>query len=210
MALVVSVGPAAAPSVVNTATVSTPSTETTTANNTDSDLTEVTPVSRLTIAKEAVDVDGDRVTYEITVANTGPNATSAPIVVSDPLPDGLDFVSVSGDGWQCTGGRTVTCTYAASLAVGASASFVLVTTMSADPGTEITNVATVISGGEGQVSDDEAVVSPDSDGGSGSDSGAGGLADTGANVVRTVTLAILLMLLGSLAVQRARRATRRV
>lgn len=63
------------------------------------------------LIKTATDVDDYVVTYEITVGNTAPNATTAPIVVSDPLPAGLKFVAVSGTGWSCTEGQVVTCSY---------------------------------------------------------------------------------------------------
>lgn len=202
VALVVAVGPAAAPSVLNTASVSTPSTETTTTNNTDSDLTPVTPVSVLTIAKDAVEVDDVVVTYRITVGNKGPSATSAPIVVSDPLPDGLELVSVGGDGWTCASGRTVTCTFAASLPVGSAAGFELVARLTADPGDEVVNVASIVGGSGTVVSDEASVISPDESDSGGSD---GGLADTGADIAGRVALALLLLVIGAAAVQRSRR-----
>ena len=117
----------------------------------------------LTINKEVLDIDGDVVTYEIAVGNTGPNATTTPIVVTDPLPNGLEFVAVSGDGWSCTEGQVVTCTYAASLPVGESAAFELTARLTAKPGTEVVNVASVVAEGrtDAIVSDDAAVISPD-------------------------------------------------
>ena len=201
--LIVGVGPAAAPSVVNTATVTTPSTETSTLNNTDSDATTVIPVSVLTIVKDAAEVDGDQVTYLITIGNTGPNATTAPIVVSDPLPSGLEFVSVSGDGWTCTEGQVVTCTYDASLPVGGSASFELMTRLTADPGAEVENVASVVGGNPdgGVVSDDAVVVTPDKPGG---DSSSGGLADTGAAVGSLGLFALAMLVPGWAAVMSSR------
>jgi uncharacterized repeat protein (TIGR01451 family) len=201
--LIVGVGPAAAPSVVNTATVTTPSTETSTLNNTDSDATTVIPVSVLTIVKDVAEVDGDQVTYLITVGNSGPNATTAPIVVSDPLPSGLQFISVSGDGWACTEGQVVTCTYGASLQVGGSASFELMTRLTADPGTEVENVASVVGSNPdgGVVSDDAVVVTPDKPEG---DSSSRGLADTGATVGSFGLLALAMLVLGGAAVLSSR------
>ena len=204
--LTVSVGPAAAPSVINVASVSTPSAETTTENNTATDPTVVIPVSNLTIVKDVADQDGRVVTYSIIVGNDGPNATTSAIVVSDPLPDGLGFVSVSGDGWTCTEGQVVTCTYAASLPVGGTAGFELVAELTAKPGTEVVNVATVVAGGSGggDVSDDAGVVSPDEDTTGGGGSSNGGLADTGADV-SLVAWALLLVLAGWSAVGLSRR-----
>ncbi|MGB7979201.1 MAG: isopeptide-forming domain-containing fimbrial protein [Candidatus Nanopelagicales bacterium] len=199
------VGPAAAPSVVNTATVSTPSAETTTDNNTATDPTTVIPVSILEIDKEVIDTDDDLVTYEITVLNTGPNATTAPIVVTDPLPAGLRFVAVSGPGWSCTEGQIVTCTYGASLAVDQSAAFELTARITADQGTEVVNVAS-LDGGEGGavVSDDAAVVSPESDPIPGGAGGGSDLATTGADV-GLVAWALALILGGWFAVGLSRR-----
>ena len=187
LSLLVSVGPVAAPSVVNTATVSTPSTETTTDNNTATDPTTVVPVSVLTLAKDVVTVEGDEVTYRITVGNTGPNATSAPIVVSDPLPAGLEYLAWSGSGWECAvGGQVVTCTRDASLAVDASTSFVLSARITAAPGTEIVNVASVV--GVGGATDDAGVVAPDP---------GGLLPDTGLNTANLGLLGLALLVLGA-------------
>jgi uncharacterized repeat protein (TIGR01451 family) len=200
--LVVAVGPEAAPSVVNTAAVATPSEETTTTNNTDTDPTVVIPVSVLTLDKSVVTQDGDLVTYRITVGNTGPNATSAPIVVVDPLPEGLVFVAVSGAGWTCAEGSTVTCSFAASIPVGGTADFELQAQLVADPGQEVRNEASIVDGEGTVVSDDAVVTSPEVDGGSGGGSGSGGLADSGADVARQLALALLLLVLGAAAVRR--------
>jgi uncharacterized repeat protein (TIGR01451 family) len=208
VSLVVAVGPQAAPSVVNAASVATPSQETTTTNNADADPTVVIPVSVLTLDKSVAGVDGDLVTYTITVGNTGPNATVAPIVVVDPLPEGLVFEAVAGAGWVCSQGQTVTCTYAASLAVSGEASFELAARLVADAGDEVRNVASIVSGNGTVVSDDAVVTSPDQGGGSagGGDGGAsGGLADSGADVARQVGLALLLVVLGAASVVRSRR-----
>lgn len=188
--LVVAVAPAAAPSVVNTVTVSTPSTETTTDNNMATDPTVVRPVSVLTLGKEVVGVQDGEVTYRIAVTNTGPNATSAPVVVSDPLPTGLEYVSVSGSGWQCgVGGQVVTCTYAASVAVGATTAFVLTARVTAAAGTEVVNVATIV--GEGGATAEAGFVVPDS---------GGHLPRTGADLANLGLLALALLVMGAAAV----------
>jgi hypothetical protein len=92
--------------------------------------------------------------------NAGPNATSAPLVLTDDLPNGLTFVSAEGTGWTCGAvGQLVTCTFSGVLAVGASTSVVLVTDVAAAPGEEIINTATLDGGSEsGGASTDDAVL----------------------------------------------------
>ena len=61
---------------------------------------------------------GLNVTYTITVTNAGPDAATG-VTVTDTLDPAVNYVSASGSGWSCgeiTG--VVTCTRAASLAVG--------------------------------------------------------------------------------------------
>ncbi len=106
------------------------------------------PNADLAIVK---DVSTDPVTsgtpffYRLTVANQGPS-TAANVVVTDPLPVGVSFVS-SPDG--CTAaGQVVTCPATASLVPGQAATFVLVVQL--DPsyvgnGSDIQNVASVSS-----------------------------------------------------------------
>lgn len=143
----VDVGAAAAPSVSNTAVVSTPSEEVSTDNNRSTVVTPVIPTSVLDVDKRVVAQSGDVATWDIVVTNRGPSPTSQPIVVTDALPTGLTFVSVSGDGWVCseTSG-TVTCTYSGVIAVDGSASIELRTRVTAAPGTTITNSVTVSGG----------------------------------------------------------------
>jgi uncharacterized repeat protein (TIGR01451 family) len=45
---------------------------------------------------------GERVSYQITVTNRGPDTASTPIKVRDRLPHGLDLVAARGTGWRCT------------------------------------------------------------------------------------------------------------
>ena len=206
--LTVVVRATAAPSVSNTSQVSTPSVETNTQNNIDTDVVAVTPVSILTIAKDVIDIDDNVVTYAIVVGNTGPNATSAPIVVVDPLPAGLEFMSAGGDGWACTEGQNVTCTYSASIPVGGSAGFELTARLTAAPGTDVVNVASVVGPEGAVVSDDADVVvpkSPAGGGSSGTGSSTGNLPETGADL-GIVVLAFLLLGTGWVAVRLSRRA----
>ena len=63
---------------------------------------------------------GDTLTYTLSVTNVGDGPTTGTTTVTDTIPDGLDLVSVgTGSGWDCTtSGRSITCTYAAIVAVG--------------------------------------------------------------------------------------------
>jgi uncharacterized repeat protein (TIGR01451 family) len=87
-------------------------------------------------------LEGDKLTYTITVMNLGPGSAKR-VVVTDSLPAGVTLVESDG----CTNdpGGVPTCTLKASLASGASKSFTV--TVEIDEGTigEIVNTATVSS-----------------------------------------------------------------
>lgn len=60
---------------------------------------------------------GDKVRYRLQVTNRGPDAVTAPIVLKDVMPGGLEVVSAKSDGWQCQVNRRtdkVTCFRATS------------------------------------------------------------------------------------------------
>lgn len=92
-------------------------------------------------------VTGQNVTYTISVFNAGPNQAEG-VVVTDPLPAGVTFVSVSPSQGTCTAPAagsatgTVTCSLGAVPSNG-SATVTLVLRATGNPGTTITNVATV-------------------------------------------------------------------
>ena len=105
------------------------------------------------------------------------------------------------------GPASSTCTYSASLPIGRRCRVRVVAELTAKPGTEVVNVATVVAGGSGggDVSDDAGVISPDEDTtGGGGGSSNGGLADTGADL-GLVAWALILVLVGWLAVGLSRR-----
>lgn len=215
--ITVEIGPAAAPSVTNTATVSTPSEETTLDDNTDSDTRPVEPVWVLDVDKRLVSVDGDLATWEIVVTNIGPSPTGAPIVAVDDLPGGLSFVSAAGSGWSCAeAAGVVTCEYPAALPVDGTATFRIVTSVTAPPGTVITNVVTV--GDEGDVSppaaDDAPLTVPSPPPGPSPDPAPSPdpgpeIPATGGEPAPILRLAFMLMLLGSALtlLRRSRRPT---
>ena len=65
------------------------------------------PSKRLVAGSKSVVVDGNRLTYEIQVANTGKEPTSGGITITDALPPGLVFVSASAGGAETFPGSRV-------------------------------------------------------------------------------------------------------
>lgn len=129
----------------NTATVSSP-----TPGNSGSDSGTVT-VSRtavLSITKMHTGngVVGQDLPFTVRVHNAGPSVADQ-LVVTDPLPSGLSYVSAAGTGWTCAeASGTVSCTLAGSLAVGADSSDLVITaTVGASGYPSVTNTATVSS-----------------------------------------------------------------
>lgn len=128
--LTVDAGAGAASSVTNTAAVSQTTSSTlndpTPGNNTVSDATTVAnPTDAdLVVTKTRDDVmtPGGEETYTISVRNDGPGTVTGPITMTDVLPQGLTYVSATGDGWTCSAsGQTVTCTRPGGLAALESA-----------------------------------------------------------------------------------------
>ena len=84
--------------------------------------------------------------YGVTVSNqTGQGATSGALTVTDTIPSGLTLVSMSGNGWACSGGS---CTRSDALNAGATYAPITVTVnVAANAPAQVTNVATVSGGG---------------------------------------------------------------
>lgn len=81
-------------------------------------------------------------TWRLTVTNNGPGAAVGPITVVDTLPGGLSFQGATGAGWACAADdQTVTCTHAAGLAEGATASVVLATRITDGVTADLRNTA---------------------------------------------------------------------
>ncbi|MBS1789327.1 MAG: DUF11 domain-containing protein [Acidobacteria bacterium] len=100
-------------SLTNTASVAIPggSTDPDPSNNQTSVTSTPVPTSDLTISKTASATTiraGDEVTYTITARNNGPSVATN-VVVTDPLPAGVNLVSVSSTKGTCSGTTTVTC-----------------------------------------------------------------------------------------------------
>jgi uncharacterized repeat protein (TIGR01451 family) len=96
-------------------------------------------------------------TYVLRVTNGGRGPTSGPIVVSDPLPSGLRFVSASGPGWSCAAqGQNVTCRAAGPIQPGQTSTILLRVRVAAPAGTQITNCATVETAGDANPANNRA------------------------------------------------------
>jgi uncharacterized repeat protein (TIGR01451 family)/fimbrial isopeptide formation D2 family protein len=111
-------------------------------NNTDT--AEVMVHTAVTIDKQGPDEaqTGENITYTIVVTNVG-HSDATQVVVTDPVPAGLRWVSASGTGWTCSGTTTITCNLAGTLAPGAHSTLQLTFAVTAGDGTEIRNVAEV-------------------------------------------------------------------
>ncbi len=124
--------------ITNTATVSTSTPESTTANNSGS-ATVFVDLADLAITKTgpATAQAGGDISFTITVANGGQSAANN-VVVNDPTPAGLNFLSNSGD---CT--TAFPCSLG-SVPSGATKTIIATYSVAADrSGTTITNTATV-------------------------------------------------------------------
>jgi uncharacterized repeat protein (TIGR01451 family) len=142
----------AAPSVTNTVSVTSGAVDPNAANNTVSEMTAVNPIADLSIAKtDSPDpvVISNNITYTLTVTNNGPSP-AAGIVINDPLPANVTFVSVTAPaGSTCTtpavgGTGTVNCALPGMLASGANVAIMIVVQAPATAGT-VNNTATVTS-----------------------------------------------------------------
>jgi uncharacterized repeat protein (TIGR01451 family) len=135
----------------NTATVSSATSDPNGGNNSATETTTLTSSADVSIAK--VDTPdpvnaGANITYAIDVTNAGPSV-AAGVALSDVLPSGTTFVSLtSPGGWSCTtpavgAGGTVTCSNAALGVTTASFTLVVAVPSATLGGTVITNTASV-------------------------------------------------------------------
>ncbi|TDT14717.1 putative repeat protein (TIGR01451 family) [Ilumatobacter fluminis] len=121
-------------------------------NNIDCEPTPVDREGAIQIVKTDDVAAGDSVLpgesfeYTLEVTNIGTSSILPGLVVTDDLPAQLSLVSVSGGaGWTCNNADPIECTYAPSLAPGASTpDITVVVSVNADAtGTEIDNTAVV-------------------------------------------------------------------
>jgi uncharacterized repeat protein (TIGR01451 family) len=146
--IVATAGPSAAPSVTNTATVSSSTSDPSAGNNQSSAQTTVNPVADVSVTKtdspDPVTV-GNNVTYTLKAHNAGPSAATG-VTVSDPLPAGLTFVSSSTTKGTCSGTTTVSCTIGTINAGAANdVTVTIVATAGPSAAPSVTNTATISS-----------------------------------------------------------------
>jgi uncharacterized repeat protein (TIGR01451 family)/LPXTG-motif cell wall-anchored protein len=149
LTIVATVGVAAYPSATNEAMVASTDPDLP-GSATASDLIAVDPSASLQLTKQHVGSFsvGSNASYRLTVANTGLTETPGPVVITDPLPAGLTYVSSTGTGWTCAvAGSTVTCTQPGALATGTTSSVVLSVAVSAAAYPSLTNTALVTGAG---------------------------------------------------------------
>ena len=123
--------------VTNTASVTTTSTDNVSANNTSSVVTFI-DLADVSVSKSgpATTAAGQNVSFTITVNNAGPSA-AAGVVVNDPTPANMTFVSNSGN---CT--TAFPCSLG-SIGAGVSKTIVATYAVTGGAGGNITNTATV-------------------------------------------------------------------
>ncbi len=127
--IVAHVAPDAGPAtLVNIASVDGPDTDPVPNNNTTQDPTEVADQANISLTKRTTGDNpvaaGEDTAFTIVVHNDGPSDADA-VTVTDELPSGLSLVSVTGDGWNCTGDTTILCSRD-TVAAGADAPAIVV------------------------------------------------------------------------------------
>ena len=139
----ITVRPTVAGTITNSASVSSTTADPSAANNTTSINTTITPAADLTITKVVTSpapyLNGQNLTYALTVSNAGPDTAAAP-TVTDTLPASVSFVSASAGCAQA--GGVVTCTLGAVASGGTRTVSITVT---ANATGTITNTASVSS-----------------------------------------------------------------
>ncbi len=140
--------PGAVPSVTNTATVSSSTSDPSPGNDQATVETTVIapPAADLQLSKsdapDPVQVGAD-VIYTVTVHNAGPEAASE-VTVSDPLPSGLSLVAATSTQGTCSGTATITCTLGTVNAGTAhDVTITIIATAGEAAAPSVTNTATV-------------------------------------------------------------------
>ncbi len=128
--------------VVNTASVTSTSSDTIHGNDASSVSTTIRQLADLKLTKTApaTAVAGTQITYEITAKHVGGTGPATGVVVTDPLPAGVTFVSATGGG--TAGGRTVTWNVG-GIPIGGSANVTVTVAIGSGTSGPVTNTAAV-------------------------------------------------------------------
>jgi uncharacterized repeat protein (TIGR01451 family)/LPXTG-motif cell wall-anchored protein len=201
ISVVVDVGNAAAPQVVNTATVASATPDPVLGDNSASDPTVVNGVE-LSLSKALLDrlVPNKLANYRLTVTNHGPSiALANRVTVTDTLPTGLTGVSASSPGFSCTVSDTVvTCVSTTDMTVDETRTLDVTVRVAAKATGVLQNTAQV----EGLSIDPVAGNNAAAAAGTVT---ASALPRTGADVIRLLLAAAAAVLLGSVLVLTGRR-----
>ncbi len=130
--------------VTNVATVSSSATDVDPSNNTAPDPTTIRPAANLTVTKTLLTPTplrtGGPADYQVVVHNLGPSPATG-VTATDQVPAGLSATGASGAGWSCqVSSSLVSCSYGPALGVGADATLVITTTVTATSGTVLNSV----------------------------------------------------------------------
>ncbi len=134
-------------SLVNTATVDLPTgmTDPDLSDNTDDDVDILQPETDLSIVKsDSADpvMEGDQFTYILDLVNNGPSDATN-VVISDPLPSGVSYVSSTTTQGSCAeSGGTLSCSLG-NMAVGATAQVQILVSLNWGEAGPLSNTATV-------------------------------------------------------------------
>ena len=105
------------------------------------DVTDVT----MTMSASPTSVGmGGTVTYSMQALYTGAvSSPSGSIIITDPLPSGMTYVSSSGNNWSCTGTTTLVCTYNSTISSGSQSSTLTIQATAPNTIGTYDNIATV-------------------------------------------------------------------
>ena len=150
-----------------TATVETPG-DTNSANDSDGDTVTVTvnpPPPDLALSggySSGFFVGSTTATFGFTVTNEFGGPTTGPITLTDPLPTGMTYNSISGpaNGWTCSGTSTVTCTNPGPIEDGGFMFLNIRVNIAAAAVGERTNLGTVSTPGDVNTANNTNTTSP--------------------------------------------------
>jgi uncharacterized repeat protein (TIGR01451 family) len=136
-------------SLINMATLSSPTTDPLPSNETSTDNAGTTQSADLKVVKTLTSslVAGQPATYSLAVTDSGPSDAAGTVTLTDTLPAGETYVSATGTDWSCgPSSGTVTCTHSAAITGGSETTVTLTVLLASDVLPQsITNTASVSS-----------------------------------------------------------------